>query len=453
MSGPTPARRVAYEVLRRVFEHGAYADRALRSATERVDLDARERALAQRLAYGSVQRRGTTDHVIATLCDRPVELIEAPLLAALRLGLFELLFDDAAAPYATVDQAVELAKGGRDGGRRHKGAGLVNAVLRRAARERTEILAGFDHETAASAALEFSVPEWIVELWWRERGPERAVGLLRAANEPPRRHYRVAGAGSGPELAGRLSDAGVDYERVNGGLPAGLELLAIDSGGWVAVEDLVRAGSLVPQSLGSALAAGLLEVQPGERVLDLCAAPGIKTTQLAAGAGADGEVVAVERDPPRAAELRRLCERVGAGNVEVLVGDGTELELGSGYDRVLVDAPCSGLGTLASRPDLRWRQAAEGIAPLAELQSRLLAAGTTALRPGGRAIYSVCTISRAEGEAVVSEELGRDPRLHQVDLGAERPELADDRQPRSLQLLGDRDRTDGFFIAALERAA
>ncbi|MGB6426349.1 MAG: hypothetical protein WBF18_13805, partial [Solirubrobacterales bacterium] len=148
-----------------------------------------------------------------------------------------------------------------------------------------------------------------------------------------------------------------------------------------------------------------------------------------------------------------LCERVGAGNVEVLVGDGTELELGSGYDRVLVDAPCSGLGTLASRPDLRWRQAAAGIAPLAELQSRLLAAGTAALRPGGRAIYSVCTISHAEGEAVVSEELGRDPRLHQVDLGAERPELADDRQPRSLQLLGDRDRTDGFFIAALERAA
>lgn len=451
MSGPTPARRVAYEVLRRVFEHGAYADRALRSATERVDLDTRERALAQRLAYGSVQRRGTTDHVTAILSGRPVERIEAPLLAALRLGLFELLFDDAAASYASVDQAVELAKGGRDGGRRHKGAGLVNAVLRRAARERAELLAGFDHSTTAAAALEFSVPEWIVQLWWRERGPERAVALLRAANEPPRRHYRVAGGASAAGLGARLSDAGVDYGSIGGGMPVGVELLAIQGGNWAAVEDLVREGALLPQSPGSAMAAALLEVQQGDRVLDLCAAPGIKTTQVAAAAGADGKVVAVERDPSRAAELERLCERIGAGNVKVLVGDGTELELGSGYDRVLVDAPCSGLGTLASRPDLRWRGTDDAIPQLARLQSGLLAAGAAALRPGGRAIYSVCTISRAEGEAVISEALERDAELTQIDLGALHPGLADDRDARSLQLLGDRDRSDGFFISALER--
>ena len=453
MSGPTPARRAAYEVLRRVFEHGAYADRALRSAAERLGLQGRERALAQRLSYGSVQRRGTSDHLIAQLCGRPVGRIEDPLLAALRLGAFELLFDDGAATHAAVDQAVELAKGGRGGGRRRRGAGLVNAVLRRIARERSELLAGFDHRTPEGAAIEFSVPLWIAELWWRERGPERAVGLMRAANEPPPRLYRLVGEGDAARLIERLEVAGVACEALEPGLVAGAPMVEVSGGDWAVVERSVGRGELLPQSRGSALAAALLEVRAGDRVLDLCAAPGLKTTQLATATGERGEVVAVERDRGRAAELERLCTRLGLANVTVLVGDGTELDLGRGYDRVLVDAPCTGLGTLASRPDLRWRRTAADLDALVDTQRRLLSAGTSALGSGGRAIYSVCTISRAEGEGVVADAVRRDRGLAQTDLAAGRPELADVAADGALQLLNDRDRTDGFFIAALERAA
>lgn len=453
MSAPTPARRVAYEVLRRVFEHDAYADRSLRSAAARHGVEGgRERALAQRLAYGAVQRRRTCDHFVARLARRRPEKIDPPLLAALRLGLFELLFDDGAAGYAAVDQAVELAKGGRDGNRRHRGAGLVNAVLRRAAREREQLLAGLAEETPPAASIRHSIPEWIAELWWTERGAASARALMAAANVPARRFYRP----TAEPVRGELVEAGVELgepaaaplDAAAGGL-----LLEVVGGEWAAVEKAVAEGRLVPQSPGSALVATLLDVGAGHRVLDLCAAPGIKASQLAAMAGEDGALVAVERDPGRARELEELCGRAGVRNVEVRVGDGAELDLGSGYDRVLVDAPCSGLGTLASRPDARWRRRPADLPPLAELQGRLLDAACSALRPGGRAVYSVCTISRAEGEEVVAGLLAERPEIGVAPVPAGLEPLADDRDPRFLQLLPDRDHSDGFFIAALEKRA
>jgi 16S rRNA (cytosine967-C5)-methyltransferase len=232
------------------------------------------------------------------------------------------------------------------------------------------------------------------------------------------------------------------------GLPAEVVLLDGSEAAGDELEAAVAAGSLIPQSFGSALAAAALEAEPGERVLDLCAAPGIKTTQLAGAVGSEGEVVAVEQDEGRAGQLRELCERVGAANVRVLVGDATGLDTGGGYDRVLVDAPCTGLGTLASRPDARWRRRSGDVAELATLQSQLLRRGLEALRPGGRAVYSVCTISRAEGEAVL-ESVGADAAP--IDLGASHPALAEPAAPGALQTLPGRDASDGFFIAALAK--
>ncbi len=448
MSAPTPARRAAYEVLRRVFEHGAWADRALRSAAGRYELEGRERGQAQRLAYGSVQRRGTSDYLIAAYAERRVERIDAPLLAALRLGAFELLFTDGAAEHAAVDQAVELAKGGRDGGRRHRGAGLVNAVLRRIAREGEATLAALDPASAEGAAVIHSLPVWITELWIAERGPEAAARLMVATNEPPHHTYRATG------VAGELP-AGLEPVA---GMAPGAELLtaATDApaGAGAAIEAAVTAGTLIPQSRGSALAAAALEAAPGERLLDLCAAPGIKTTQLATAVGPHGSVTAVERDPGRVRQLEELCERLGVGNVTVLAGDATELDVGAGYDRVLVDAPCTGLGTLASRPDARWRRVSADVDELARLQSRLLDRGLEGLRDGGRAVYSVCTISRAEGEAVAGAAAKRSDVARVVDLAPLAPgaEAEAPAPAGSLELLPGRDGTDGFFIAALERS-
>lgn len=437
MSRPTPARRVAYETLRRVFEEGAWADRALRSAASRVGIEGRERAQAQALAYGAVQRRGSSDHFAALLADRRVAKIDPPLLAALRLGLFELLWAESA-DHAAVDQAVSLAKG--PGGRR-RGAGLVNAVLRRAAREREELLGGLSEDDPRAAALMHSVPEWLAELWWSELGAGEARSLLAAVNRPAERAFRVTGG----DVEGLLEQAPLQARRAAGPGPAPEGVIVVDGGDWEWVEEAITRGELVPQSRASALVVDVLAPRPGERVLDLCAGPGIKASAIAASLGDAGRgLVAVERDPGRAAELRELLARTGAPAAEVIEADASEPSPGGGFDAVLVDPPCSGLGTLASRPDARWRRSPTDIAELAALEAAILARGLEALRPGGRLVYSTCTISRAENEAVVAAAGGR-----VANLGDAHPGLASAEDPRCLQTRPDRDGTDGFFIASL----
>jgi 16S rRNA (cytosine967-C5)-methyltransferase len=455
VSDATPARRVAYEVLRRVFEHGAWADRSLRSAADRAGLEARDRAHAQRLAYGAVQRRGTSDHVIAELSGRPPGRIDRPLVAALRLGLYELLFEPGAGRHAVVDQAVELAKGDRPGGRRRRGAALVNAVLRRAARERDRIVAAFEDSDPAGAAIAHSLPPWIAEMWWRELGAERARSLMAAANVPAERAVRMVGdpSGSGAGvLLDELRAAGVGLSEPPGsGLLAPPGVLVVTGGPWAPVEKAIAAGRLIPQSRASAAVSEVLGLTHGERVLDLCAAPGVKTLQLAAGVGSRGSVVAVEAHPGRARELGELAARAGIGNIEVRTGDARTVELGGHYDRVLVDAPCTGLGTLASRPDLRWRREPADVEEMAALGGELLGRAVGATRPGGRIVMSLCTISRREGTGVAGALGEADGRVEIENLGAREPALADGSDPRFLQTLPDRDGTDGFFIAAMGR--
>jgi len=447
VSSVTPARLAAYETLRRVFEDGAWADRALRSAAERAGLEGRERAQAQGLAYGAVQRRGTSDHLIAELSGRAVERLDDPLLAALRLGIYELLFSDGHADHASVDQAVRLAKG--PSGRR-RGAGLVNAVLRRAIREREALLAGLTDADPAKAAVAHSVPVWLAELWWAELGEETARGLLAAINLPPERAYRANRLqGDRDSMLAGLAERGVEAHAAPGDpAPSPADSLIVTGGEWSRVEEEVAAGRLVPQSRGSALVVELLAPEPGERVLDLCAGPGIKATQIGAALGGGGGLVCVEQDPGRASELADLLARCGAGEAEVVVADAAEAPVEDGFDAVLVDPPCSGLGTLASRPDARWRRSPEGIGEMAVAAERILARGLAALRPGGRLVYSTCTISRRENEDVIAAAGAAEPD----DLGAGGDGLEllrSTHDPHCLQTRTDRDRTDGFFIARL----
>jgi 16S rRNA (cytosine967-C5)-methyltransferase len=448
LSSPTPARLVAYETLRRVFEEDAWADRALRSAAERAGLEGRERAQAQSLAYGAVQRRGTTDHFTEALSGRRLRRIDPPLLAALRLGLYELLLAPGSADHAAVDQAVELAKG--PSGRR-RGSGMVNAVLRRAGRERDELLAGLGDADPPGAAVAHSVPVWLASLWWEELGGAGARSLLSAINEPPERAYRVNRLRAVPgEALAELDSAGVAARRPDPGLPpAPAESLVVEDGEWSVVGERVGEGVLVPQSRASALVVDLLAPRPGERVLDLCAGPGIKATQIAAGLGGGGEgLVCVERDPGRAGELRELLARCGAEGVEVIEADAVGPPPPGGFDAVLVDPPCTGLGTLASRPDARWRREPSDVGRMATQAEAILRRGIEALRPEGRLVYSTCTISRRENEEVVGAVAGA---ADLDDLGAELPALRSELEPRCLQTRVDRDRTDGFFIARLRR--
>jgi len=246
------------------------------------------------------------------------------------------------------------------------------------------------------------------------------------------------------ELRGRLPVAA----RGAIGLPEGIVL----EGQFDArASPLWEAGAIMPQSRGSMLVSRVLAPEPGEHVLDLCAAPGGKTTHLAALMGGRGELVAIERHPGRARALIATCARMRAGQVRVLVGDAGRPPVTGRFDKVLVDPPCSGLGTLQSRPDVRWRASPGSIEQLSALQAAILAAGAAATAPGGALVYSVCTISAPETSTVVERFLGEHPDWSAEDLGRRWSAWSHAADSPYLQLLCHRDGTDGFFIARLRR--
>jgi 16S rRNA (cytosine967-C5)-methyltransferase len=420
------ARQLAFETIRATFERDAHTERAFRRGAEARELEGRERAQAQRLAYGTVQRRGTLDAGLERLVDRPLRGLDPPVLAALRLGAYELLFADATPDHAAVDQAVELVK---RAGAAHA-SGFVNAVLRRASREREALIESLlgDDSTPETAAIAHSAPLWLAQMWWRELGAEDARALLAACNEPPEVAFRVNTLASEREaVLAKLRDAGVDARPASGEWPLAVpEMIVVEGQTGALVPELVAAGELTPQSRGSAAAVEVLDPQPGEHVLDLCAGPGIKTGQIAARMGDRGEVISVESDPERAAEVAGQARRLGLRSVTVIEANVGEAGMAPGFDRVLVDPPCSDLGTLASRPDARWRKSPATIERLVGEQAKLLQRGLEALRPGGTLVYSTCTISSRENERQLDADY-------------------------AIQLRPDRDRTTGFFIGRVKR--
>jgi 16S rRNA (cytosine967-C5)-methyltransferase len=452
----SPARALAFATIRATFEEDAFAERVFRAEADRRGLAGRDRAQAQRLAYGAVQRRGTSDVAIERLAGRSTRLLDPPVLAALRLGLYELLFADATPDHAAVDQAVELVK---EAGAGHA-AGLVNAVLRRAGREREKLVADLlgDDSTPAGAAVADSAPPWLAEMWWRELGAEVARSTLAACNRRAEVAMRVNLLRTDREaLLARLAGEGVEVGPTEAGWPlAAPELIVVEGRTGEAVPAAIQAGELTPQSRGSAAVVEVLGPREEEQVLDLCGGPGIKTGQIAERMGDRGVVISVELDPARAAEIADQASRLGLRSLTVIEADATEPGFGTGFDRVLLDAPCSDLGALASRPDARWRKSPRTIERLVKVQDRLLHSAVAALRPGGTLVYSTCTISRRENEERIgalleAAEAGEVPPLRLDNLGAEAPGLAAPADRRCLQFRPDRDRTTGFFIARLSR--
>jgi 16S rRNA (cytosine967-C5)-methyltransferase len=385
-----PARRAAYEVVRRVFEDEAYADRALTAAVE--GLDERDRALAQRLAYGTVQRARMLDFGIDQLGKRPTRKLDAPVLASLRLGAYQLAFTEQA-EHAVVDDAVELVRAAR----LERAVPFTNAVMRRLQHGLRGLVASLPE-----GPVKLSYPDWIWEIFQRDFGEADAISLLRAQNEPPALEVRAA------EPVGERTDVPGAYQ-----------------------VDTVDISAMRPMSRASQLAALVVGSQEGERILDTCAAPGGKTAILR------GKVTAVELHAGRA---RALAESVGP-NVHVVNADVRELDE-TGFDRALVDAPCSGLGVLARRPDLRWRAR-----PLPELQLELVRAAAERTKLGGTIVYSVCTLNADENEAIVDAS-----GLQVEPLTDEWPQYAHPTRPEFLLTRPDRDRTSGFFIARLRNS-
>jgi len=397
----SPARRAAFEVVRRVFEQEAYADRALRSVAQ--TLAPRERAFAQQLAYGAVQRVRTLDHAIETLGRRPVRKLDAPVLASLRLGAYQLGYLDVA-PHAAANESVELVRAAR----LERAVPFTNAVMRRLAEGMRQLL-----DELPEGPLKHSYPDWIYDVWRRDFGEDAALDLMRAQNEPPETVVRLVRG----DIEGRPTD-----------VPGAYRVARVD-------EQALAEGRIWPQSRASQVAALAVGALDGERVLDCCAAPGGKATMLR------GDVTAVDVNEARVRELAENVRRLGADNVSVVGADATMLppEL-HGFDRALVDAPCSGLGVLAARPDLRWRAR-----PLPELQLALLRAAADRVKPGGSVVYSVCTLNADENEAVVDAS-GLEPDAALAD---EWPQFRHPSRPEFLLTLPHVHRTSGFFIARL----
>lgn len=456
----TPARWVAWQAISRTFDDDAWTDRAFAQLVERYELDGRERAFAQRLAYGTVQQAKRLDHVIQTLGKRPLRKLDPPVLHALRIGMYELLVLGAeregagdeivpggASAHAAVSQAVELVRGVVG----ERAVAFTNAILRRAQVDGANILGRLDLSDDEDLATSLSMPTWLVQHARANHG-EDGVAALAAQNEPfSHTMFRV-----NETIAGTLDKAVAEQlmeEGVQLATPpffrAAPQALAV-GGSTAPLSALIASGAVVPQSLASQLVTAALDPQPGEAVLDMCAAPGGKATHIASLVLPGGRVTALELHEHRADSIQALADKLGLDNIDVYVGDATDVDASreGAFDHVLLDAPCSGSGVLAARPDSRWKRTEESIAELAELQGRLLASAARLVRPGGVVLYSTCSILDAEDEAIVARaaEYGLEPdplpELFPEEL------RIDDWRARTWPHKHD---TEGFFIARMRR--
>jgi len=430
-----------------VASRGAYADKLVDSLAGKFALEGRDRALLNELVKGTLKRRGTLDAVLALHLRQDLETLPPWIQQALRLGVYQLLFLDRMPPHAAVSETVTLArKYGHPGT-----AGLVNSVLRRVSEtpreELWERLRTLPDAVSRAVALT-SHPTWLWERWMQRFGEEEAFALADANNRTARLGLRANRLRlDRKELVLRLQRHGVEAE------PGRWAEAHVSLRGEVDFSSLpvVERGDATVQDESETLVGHLVDPKPGERVLDLCAAPGGKTTHLAELMGDRGEIVAVEKNPARARVLERNLERLGLRSVTVLVADALTTTPPGVFDRVLVDAPCSGLGVLARRADARWRKSAAGVIEMAGVQRDLLEAGARAVRPGGTLVYSVCTFEPEETGEVVSWLGQRHPEFRRTPGNQWLPaEVLG--ESYELLCLPHRHATDGVFATRWTRA-
>jgi 16S rRNA (cytosine967-C5)-methyltransferase len=394
---PSNPREAALRILHAADTRSAFTDRLLDGAHARGGPDARDQALMHELVKGTLRWRGRIDWTLDPLVHVGLAKVQPWIKNILRLGAYQILFLDRVPPHAAVDESVKLAhKYGHPGT-----AGLVNSVLRRLVEEKPT-LALPEGDDAESLAIWGSHPRWIVTRWLERFGPEATRALLLADNRPVPVGLRVNRLRTTREqLIERLSEAGVRAE------PARLspDLVWIDGTHAPGSLDVFKQGLCTVQDESEALVARLVGPEPHERLLDLCAAPGGKSTHLAELIADEGEVWATERAEARVASLEATVRRLGTHAVHVVLGDGRNYAFPMPFDRVLVDAPCSGLGVLGRRADARWRKGPEMLRDLPPIQLDLLAAGGRRARPGGVLVYSVCSFEPEETTQVVERFL------------------------------------------------
>ena len=449
-SAPTHTRLLALRVLERVSSAGAYADLLLHSALARSSLNAPDRAFATDLVYGTLRWRGRINYYLSHFVDQDLAKLEPLVTSTLQLGAYQLLFAKRVPASAAVDQSVRCIRAAG----MSRATGLVNAVLRRLSLEHHKIVLPSVHEDpAAYLTHALSLTRWLAERWIERCGVEGAVALAKACNEPPPLTIRTNRLrGDAGELLQDLLENFPDATTCR----FARDGIVLGRKGNPAHDRSFLAGRFTVQDEASQLVVALLDPQPGERVLDLCAAPGGKTTAIAERVGPSGSVVAVDRNTRRLDLVQRTVRRLGLTGIRTVVRDATcslaALAPEGGFDRILVDAPCSGLGTLRRNPDAKWRVKPGDPARLAEIQRALVSNAATVLRPGGTLVYSACTVLAEENEEIAKHFLRGSHDFAPTPKDALADEIKIVADPdgtlRTFPHIHD---TDGFFAARFER--
>ncbi|MGE5592174.1 MAG: 16S rRNA (cytosine(967)-C(5))-methyltransferase RsmB [Betaproteobacteria bacterium] len=449
------ARGAALRALIEIDENGAYATAARDRALRLVQLSERDRALATELVYGVTKMRKALDHVIAAFAARPPERMDAVVRNALRLGAYQVLYLERIPAPAAVSESVEAARAVGHAG----AASFVNAVLRALVRDpKRPVFPDASTSPVDHLAVKYSHPEWMVSRWFARLDFDATARLCAANNENPPVTIRVNTLKTcRARLLGELSASGLDAFPS----PYVPEAIEVRDGGGLFGHRAYSDGEFFVQDPSSMLVSHVLDPAPGERVLDIAAAPGGKTTHAAELMGDHGEILAVDVHEHRVRLLEQNAERLGIQSITTLVCDATRLSYNDAYiarrpfDRALVDPPCTGTGVLRRRPDLRWRRKPEDIADLVATQANLLAAAAALVRPGGVVVYSTCSIEPEENREVVERFLERHADFS-VDpakpyLPSEFVDAFPEQGSPYVETFPHIHSMDGFFIARLVR--
>lgn len=420
-------------------EDGAYASILL--AQKEPELEPRDRALCHELVMGVLRWQLWLDRLAEYYTKRPTADLDVAIRLILRLGLYQLRFLSRVPASAIVNESVNLVQRAR---LRSAGA-LVNAVLRRAAREPEVDPARGITDTLERLAVVTSHPVWLIERWTRAFGSEETEAFARANNQAAPTAFRVVKQrASEEEVIGKLRADGAKLEASKIAKHAWRV-----TGGGQALSELAAGGNLYVQDEASQMVAQVLDAQPGDRVLDLCAAPGSKTTQIADGLNGSGTVIAADIQAHRLRTVSDTAKLHDLANIRCLLLNGLgPLPLKeNSFDRVLVDAPCSGTGTLRRNPEIRWRISADDIDDLSARQKQLLLNASRVVKRGGRLVYSTCSVEPEENELVVQAFLENNINFSQVDFPFDGVPTI----PRTVRTWPQHQDTDGFFVASLRR--
>lgn len=436
------ARETALRILVSCRTNGAWADAALKAQISRDSLSGPDAALCSRIVYGVTQNRMLLDFYIGAYCSQKPDHLQPPLLDILRMGAYQILFLDKVPDSAAVNTSVELAKLFKRG----QASGLVNAVLRKISQNKNDLPAIPDRDTERYLSIRFSHPKWLVKRLLALLGREETEAFLAADNGVAPLTVQVNPLKTDAEaLAAQLAASGVTA-RPHGWVPGCLELSGT---GDLTELSPFREGKLLVQDPAARLVSLIAGVEPGQRVLDVCAAPGGKSFSAAFAMEDRGNILACDLHENKLKRIRDGAQRLGLSCIETAAADGriSRAEWVGAFDVVLVDAPCSGLGIIRKKPDARYKKA-DSLFTLPVVQAAILDNAAGYVRPGGTLVYSTCTILPEENQQVTDAFLAEHPDFSRETFSLPEPVGETDGQ---VTLWPQRHGTDGFYICRMRR--